>query len=144
MRRGTLLLHRAGDCRGDFVDVADGGRDGLDGRHRLLGRRSDAVDLIADFLGRLGRLIGQVLDFRGNHGKALAGIAGARRLDGRVERQQVGLIGDLGNQIDDLADPLRRLGQFLNLLIGLFGVGHGAAGDFAGARHLAADLGDRA
>ena len=43
----------------------------------------------------------------GDHGEALAGLAGARRLDGGVERQQVGLLGDRGDQLDDVADAAR-------------------------------------
>ena len=35
---------------------------------------------------------GQLLDFVRDHGKALAGLAGAGRLDGGVERQELGLL----------------------------------------------------
>src|SRR3546814_1405770 len=34
-------------------------------------------------------------DLAGDHSEAAAGVAGARRLDSSVERQQVGLPGDL-------------------------------------------------
>jgi len=43
--------------------------------------------------------------------KAAAGFAGARRLDGRVERQQVGLLGDRLDQRYHLADFGRRIRQ---------------------------------
>ena len=45
----------------------------------------------------------------GDHGKATAGFAGARGLDGGVQRQQVGLLGHRGDQLDDVADPPRGL-----------------------------------
>jgi hypothetical protein len=42
---------------------------------------------------------GKVAHFVGHHGKAAPGLAGPRRLDGGIQRQQVGLLGngaDLG------------------------------------------------
>lgn len=62
------------------------GRDarvGLDRRHAP-----------ADVLGRLRRLLRQVLDLAGHDGEALARLPRAGRLDCRVERQEVGLLGD--------------------------------------------------
>ena len=61
---------------------------------RILGRRLDVGDLLADLVGRLRGLLGKRLHFGGDHGKAAAGVAGARRLDGGVQRQQIGLSGD--------------------------------------------------
>ena len=43
-------------------------------------------------------LLGEALDLGGHHGKALAGLARARRLDGGVERQQIGLRGNVVDQ----------------------------------------------
>ncbi len=60
-------------------------------------------------MGRRARLAGQRLDLLRHHGEAAAGVAGARRLDGGVERQQVGLLGDRGVQPEHVADLLRRL-----------------------------------
>src|SRR3546814_5650485 len=93
-RRRLLLLDGAGDGGGDLVDLADGLGDGADGAHRVAGGRLDAGNLVADVLGRLGGLHGERLHLAGHHGEALAGLAGARRLDGRVERQPGGLLGD--------------------------------------------------
>ena len=53
-----------------------------------------------DVLGRPGGLLGQLLDLAGHDGEALAGLAGAGRLDGGVEGQQVGLLGDAVDQLD--------------------------------------------
>ena len=73
------------------------------------GRVLHAGDLRADLFGRLRGLSGQRLHLAGHHGKAAAGFAGARRLDGGIERQQIGLLGDVGDQADHVADAARRL-----------------------------------
>ena len=74
-------------------------------RRRVLHRG----DLRADLLGGASGLPGERLDLAGHHREAAAGFAGARRLDGGVERQQIGLLGDVGDQLDDVADAPRRL-----------------------------------
>src|SRR5690606_41834348 len=56
----------------------------------------------------LGSLLGQRLHFGGDHGEAAARLAGTRRLDRGVERQQVGLAGNGVDQFDHVADPCRR------------------------------------
>ena len=97
--------------------------------NRLLGRRLNLADLGADLLGRLGRLVGQVLDLGGHHGEALAGFPGAGRLDGGVKRQQVGLVGDVGDQRHHRADLLRGVDQALDHLLALLGLAHRAGRD---------------
>ena len=57
---------------------------------------------------------GQRPHFIGHHRKAAPGLAGAGGFDGRVERQQVGLLGNRGDQLDDVADPARRLEQLVD------------------------------
>ena len=57
------------------------------------------------------RLVGQRLYFGGDHAEAAAGLAGARGLDGRVERQHVGLRRDALDQADERFDVRRPLGQ---------------------------------
>jgi hypothetical protein len=44
-------------------------------------------------------------------GEALPGLAGSRRLDGGVQRQQVRLRRDFVDQLKDLADLLRALAE---------------------------------
>ena len=61
-------------------------RDGLD---RALGVALDRLDLLADVLGGLGGLLGQFLDLVGDDGEALAGLAGAGRLDGGVSASRL-------------------------------------------------------
>ena len=89
--------------------LGDRAGDLLDRRHRLLRRLLHRADLGRDLLRRLGRLARQLLHLGRHHGKALAGLAGARRLDGGVERQQVGLAGDGVDQLHHVADPARRV-----------------------------------
>ena len=50
--------------------------------------------------------LGELLHLGGDHGEALAGLAGPRRLDRRVQRQQVGLPGDVVDQ--PTTSPIRR------------------------------------
>jgi hypothetical protein len=84
-RRVRRLLQR----RGDVADV------GLDLRRELL-------DVLRAFLRRLGKRP----DLVGHDGEAAALFARARRLDRRVEGEQVGLVGDAAHRARDLADVL--------------------------------------
>ena len=73
-----------------------------------LGFLIDAGDQLADFLGCTVGALGQRAHFVGDHGKATALLAGPCGLDGGVEGEQVGLIGNGLDQIDnsaDFADP---------------------------------------
>ena len=83
----------------------------LDRRHRRGGVALDRQHPAGDVLGRLRRLLGQLLDLVGDHGEALARLAGPRRLDRRVQRQQVGLLGDARDHLDHVADLGRGLAQ---------------------------------
>ena len=75
--------------------------------------------------------------------KPRAGLAGARRLDRGVERQQVGLLGDGGDQLDHVADAAGRLRQLVDAAVGLLRLLDRLAGDPARLLHLPADLADR-
>ena len=61
--------------------------------------------MAADLLGRLRGLAGERLDLLGDDRKAASGLAGARRLDGGVEREQVGLLRNRGDQLT--TSPMR-------------------------------------
>ncbi len=50
------------------------------------------------------RCVGELAHFVGDDGKAAALLAGACRLDRRIQRQQVGLVGDLADQLHDAVD----------------------------------------
>ena len=94
-------------------------------------------------LGGARGLHGQRLHLAGDHGKSLAGIAGARRLDRGIERQQVGLGGDLADHVGDRADTFDLLVQRHDGGAGLGAGGHRAADHGGGLADLAADLADR-
>ncbi len=77
------------------------------------------VDLAHDIAGGQGGLFRQAANLPGNHGEAAARLAGACRLDRRIERQQIRLAGDTADEIDDAVDLPRTLGQGVDLVRGL-------------------------
>ena len=76
----------------------------MHGIDRARGVALQRLDLLGDFLGGVLGLHRERLHLGGDHRKAAPGFAGARGLDGGVERQQGGLPRDLRDQIDDIAD----------------------------------------
>ena len=116
----------------------------LDDRDRVLRLGLDLADQPADLPGGGLRLLGQLADLLGDDREAAALLARAGGLDGRVERQQVRLLGDAGDRRDDPADLLG-LGREIadRVADGLRRVAHGAhgLGGLAGGRDaLASDL----
>ena len=84
----------------------------------------------ADLLGRLARpRSASLLDLGRHHREALAMLAGARRLDRRIQRQHVGLPRDLLDDADLFRNALHRLD----------GIGHRAAAHLAVLRRLVGD-----
>ncbi|MNE01512.1 hypothetical protein D3C80_939520 [compost metagenome] len=101
---------------------------------------------LLDLLGRGPGLGGQGAHLVGHHGKASAMLAGPGRLDGGIERQQVGLLRDGPDHIQDAAylhplllqggDPVRYLAHLRAQLTDAIGRGahhllplvHGMAG----------------
>ena len=73
----------------------------------LLGFHAERVDRARDLVGRLAGLAGERLDLGGDDREAAARVARARRLDRRVEREDVGGLGDLV----DVARALRAPGS---------------------------------
>ena len=116
--------------RVDLLDRLRGvGRGGLDG-----------ADLLGDLRGGPGGLGGERFHLGGDDGKALAGFAGARRLDRGIEREQVGLAGDRLDQPDHLADAGGRAAELGHRLGGALRLRHGAGGDLGRFRGLARDF----
>ena len=79
----------------------------FDRRDQFLRVALQLVDLAADFLGGVLGRGRERLDLARHHRKAAARIACAHRLDGGVEREQIGLLGDRRDQAHHVAD-LRR------------------------------------
>ncbi len=143
MRRRALLFDGGGDGRGRFRDIADGARDGLDGVDGALRRFLDVVDLGVDVGGSLRRLVGQRLDLGGDDGEAAARLAGPGRLDGGVQRKQVGLRSDVADQLDDAVDLAGGFAELVDDRCRLVGLDHGGLRLFVRVTDLAADLADR-
>ena len=61
-----------------------------------------AFDLAGDQVGRVARLTREAFGLARHHGKPLFRLASPRRLDGRVQRQEVDLAGDFADQVDNL------------------------------------------
>ena len=145
-----LLAHLAdGLCaQRDFV------RTGLHRDHRFLGVLLDRGNALFDFLRRLLGLLGQLPDLFRHDGESASGFARARRLDGRVQREEVRLIGDGRDALDDLADLLRVLAQLpddlrrvchalLDTVHLVHGVVHELRAVVGSSRHLLRILGNR-
>ena len=82
----------------------------------VVGVALDALHEAGDLLRRLGHALGERANLVGDLGEATPVFAAHRRLDRRVEREQVRLVGDVLDEADDLADLLRALAQPLDLL----------------------------
>src|SRR5262249_44483514 len=105
---------------------------------RFAARGLHRENFVGDFFGGLGSLHRERFDFRCHHRKAPSGLAGPRRLDRGVERQQIGLAGNVLDQLDDVADLLRHMRKPGNVLVGGGGVGGGGANDLVGLAKLSA------
>ena len=99
------LAHAAGLLAGSsrnllhqFRGLADGGHDVVQQLARALGLFHDAAGELADFLRRHLAAFGQLAHFGGHHGKALAVFTGPRGFNRGIQRQQIGLVGDV---VDD-------------------------------------------
>ena len=87
---------------------------------RLAGGVLNRLDAFSDIVGGLGRLLGQFLDLGGDDRETLAGVTCPGGLNGGVQGQQVGLLGDILNNLDDLARSRRRprpAGRAFSLLV---------------------------
>ena len=113
-----IVVTTPGDFAADAVNPAGNrvrGRDSGADRGLRLGhagqRRLDfavgGVDQAADLDGGLGRALGELAHFVGDDGKTAPLLAGAGGLDGGVEREQVGLVGDLADHADDVVHRVR-------------------------------------
>ena len=110
---------------------------------RARGRGLHRENLPDDRLGGLGGLHRERLHFGGDHRKAAARLTRARGLDRGVERQEIGLPGDILNHFDDIADLLRGIGQRRHLARGRLRFVDCDADHIVGLLDLACDFTDR-
>ena len=74
----------------------------------MLDSLSRFVDQLRDLLGGLAGPFRELPHLVGDHGEPEPVLARPRRFNGGVEREQVGLGGDLADHLDDVVDLLRR------------------------------------
>src|SRR5471032_2932609 len=129
---GRLFLRRRRDLLHQVGGAADVGHDLVEQAAGAFGQLHAAAGDLLDFLGRHLAALGQLAHLGGDDGEALAMFAGARRLDRRVQRQQIGLIGDVVDDADLLGDLLHRRDGRLDGLAALGGLLRGLAGDAVG------------
>ena len=78
----------------------------LGGHHGRIYGGADLIDEPTDLLGGTPDAVGELTDFVGDHGETLAALAGAGRFDGRVDREDVRLFGELVGDFENAADLL--------------------------------------
>ena len=88
------------------------------GAHRATGADLQFLDHFLHLLRRFLGAVRQIAHFIRDYGKAAAGFACAGRFDGRVQRQQVGLLGNAGDHFQDLADVHGLVIQRLDMTAG--------------------------
>ena len=95
------------------------------------------------FLISASALRRQRLHFLRDNGEAAAGFAGTVGLDRGIEREQIGLPRDRGDQRRNLIDVLHRRHQRRGIGDRAVGTARRLLDDVRGIRHLRADVGDR-
>ena len=83
----------------------------LGGDDEVVRRALDLGHDRADLAGGVDDRLGELADLDGHDREALAGLAGARGLDGGVEREDLGLVGDVVDDREHLADLLAALAE---------------------------------
>jgi len=97
-------LNSLAQRKGDRLRAVRGLLGRVTGLFNRSGGAVDVDDVALHFLGGLLHALGQIAYFIRDYGKAAAMFSGARRLDGGVQCQQVGLVSDLPNRLCDSSD----------------------------------------
>ena len=108
LRDRALFDNGIGDDIGVLIELRDGLRDRFHGVDCACRGVADRRDLMRDALGRLLGLRREAFDFLRDDGKTASGIARARRFDGGVECEQIGLRRDIANKRAHFADLIHR------------------------------------
>ena len=101
------------DERHTGIDLLRPGAHPIDGLLRI---GLDQSEHLRNLLGGLPGTLGELAHFVGDHGEPTSLFACSRCLDRRIERQQIGLVGDLLDDAGDLADFRRALSKRFDLL----------------------------
>src|SRR5262249_36743867 len=120
-----LLVGGSADLLSELVHLSDDVRDLLEGRaevvteieslvydvgalfhvlNGLLGFLLNALNQLGNFAGGLRGFFREFTDFVCNDCEAESVLSGASCLNGRIQREQVGLFGEIVNNLDDFAD----------------------------------------
>ena len=118
---GTDLAHDVGHPAYGADDLVHGGSGLVHQRCTLLHALDAGTNQGLDFFRRFCRTTRQGAHLRGHHGKATPLLAGAGCLNGRVQRQDVGLKGNTVDDTDDVGNPAR---TFVDALHGLHHLSH--------------------
>ena len=103
--------------RGREADAAvDALRALLGGENGGVGRGLNLADDALDVPGGARAFDGELANLLGDHREPLAVLARPGGLDGRVEREQIGLLGDVADGLDDGADLLGLARELQDLL----------------------------
>src|SRR5262249_55729036 len=133
LRRARDVLHERGDLVRNLLDLVERGarvlgeqRAADDVRRAALHRHDGLVRVGLDrahehfdLLRRARRALGELLDLVRDDREAAARLPRGRSFDRRVEREGVRLLGDLLDELDDVADLLRALAEALDALRGV-------------------------
>jgi hypothetical protein len=134
---GVILLRdRAVDVFEYRPDRLDRLGDPMHRIDRTGGVLLQGLNLPGDLLGGVLGLHRQRLDLGSNDREAAPGRTRTRRLDRGVERQQRRLLGDVGDQVDDIADRGRRLAQPIHIGAGFARGSAGLVSQFTRTAHL--------
>ena len=92
-------IARSGQHLGDTLDLLlcrlQGMQTSLYGGLNLVGFLAQGTGDMIDLVGRFCGFFRQLAHFVGHHRKAASLFAGTRRLNGRIQCQQIGLVGDV-------------------------------------------------
>ena len=137
-----MFFDGGGDDVGDFVHLGDDLGDFRDGLYGALGVALDGFDFSRDVAGRCCCGFGEFFHFVCDDGEAFPGFAGSCGFDGCVEGEQVGLLGDGGDEFDDVADLGAGFTEFGDGDGGGGGDVDGIAGDASGFDGVLGDFAD--
>ena len=102
----------------DLAGQRHGGVDPFGALKNIARRRThfglDRLDDLTNGSRGLAGALCQVAHLVGHHRESASGVASARRFDGGVERQQVGLLGQSADGVDDRVDVGRARVQLLD------------------------------
>jgi hypothetical protein len=137
-----LLLYRRGDFDGDRLHLPNGMDDSAKVAGRVTNRQLNFRHPRADLFRGLSRFFRERLDLACHHRKTSAGGASASRFDGSVERQEIGLGGNLLDQFYNFTNSIGIGNQSRHGNVGASGLGYRHFGNPRRTIELSVNVGD--